>query len=115
MCKVLNKHSSKDRRQPSVYIGRPSKWGNPFTIGRDGDRAQVILKYKKWIVQQPELIKAARAELRGKNLMCFCAPKACHGDVLMQIANSKEGDQFSFSKADESIVGYDPHWKERLK
>ena len=94
MCKVLNKHSSKDHgihfHQSSVYIGRPSKWGNPFTIGRDGDRAQVILKYKEWIVQQPELIKAAKAELRGKNLTCFCAPLACHGDVLMQIANSNE-------------------------
>ena len=41
-----------------LYTGRPSKWGNPFVIGRDGSRADVIAKYRAWIVTQPERMKA---------------------------------------------------------
>ena len=75
-----------------VYIGRPSKWGNPFEIGRDGDRETVIRKYRDWIQTRPDLI-AALPELKGKVLGCWCAPKACHGDVLSELANTqpKEG------------------------
>ena len=62
MCKVLNarqvgKLSTADR----VYVGRPSKWGNPrFVIGRDGSRDQVIAKYRVWIVQQTALMARCR-------------------------------------------------------
>ena len=41
-----------------VYIGRPSKWGNPFRIGPDGNREEVIRKYRDWIGKQPELLKS---------------------------------------------------------
>lgn len=86
MPKVLNRY--KDGIPPgSVYIGRPSKWGNPFTIGKDGSRNEVIDKYVEWILTQPELVERAQAELRGKDLVCFCSPKACHGDILLAIAN----------------------------
>ena len=71
----------------AVYIGRPSRWGNPFVIGRDGDRATVITKYRAWICDQPELI-AALPELRRRDLVCFCAPAPCHGDVLLELANA---------------------------
>jgi hypothetical protein len=74
------------RAKYDVYVGRPSKWGNPFTIGRDGTRAQVIAKYRAWILTQPALVKAARRELRGKVLACWCAPLACHAEVLAEIA-----------------------------
>jgi hypothetical protein len=70
-----------------VYIGRPSKFGNPFVIGRDGNRAEVIRKYEEWLLAQPALVEAARRELRGHDLRCFCAPLACHGDVLLRVAN----------------------------
>jgi hypothetical protein len=70
-----------------VFIGRPSKWGNPFVIGKDGDRDEVIRKYRVYLDANPELRAAARAELRGKVLGCFCAPEACHGDVLAEVAN----------------------------
>lgn len=70
-----------------VFIGRPSKWGNPFVIGRDGDRAEVIAKYDAWLDTQPGLL-AALPELAGKVLGCFCAPEACHGDVLVRRANA---------------------------
>lgn len=61
--------------------------GNPFVIGRDGSRADVIAKYRIWIEQQPELT-AALGELRGKDLVCFCAPLPCHGDVLLDLVGS---------------------------
>lgn len=70
-----------------VYIGRPSKWGNPFTIGKDGDRAEVVRKYRDWIMKQPHLL-ASLHELRGKVIACWCAPLACHGDVLAELADS---------------------------
>lgn len=70
-----------------VYIGRPSKWGNPFTIGRDGTRAEVIAKYEQWLATN-EALKAALPELKGKTLACWCAPLACHGDVLLKAANT---------------------------
>ena len=70
---------------PGIYIGRGSKWGNPFIIGRDGDRATVIREYEKWLMTQAELL-AALPELRGKTLACFCAPLPCHGDVLARLA-----------------------------
>lgn len=79
------------RSAHDVYIGRPSKWGNPFEIGTDGDREAVIEKYREWIVQQPDLM-AALPELRGNTLGCWCAPKACHGDVLAELADRADVD-----------------------
>jgi len=62
------------KREPfDVYIGRPSKWGNPFVVGVDGSRDEVIEKYEEWILNQQELV-AALPELRGKVLGCWCAP-----------------------------------------
>lgn len=82
--KVLNKY--KDYiPEDAVYIGRPSKWGNPFVIGKDGTREQVIAKYREYLLANLELVAAAQTELRGKDLVCFCAPKMCHGDVLMEV------------------------------
>lgn len=69
-----------------VYIGRPSKWGNPFAIGRDGSREEVIVKYRGWLSANPALLKRL-GELEGKVLGCWCAPLPCHGDVLAELAN----------------------------
>ncbi|MEU6721661.1 DUF4326 domain-containing protein [Nonomuraea sp. NPDC046802] len=74
------------RSHYDVYIGRPSKWGNPFVIGRDGNREQVIARYEQWLTEQPQLL-AALHELTGKILGCWCAPRPCHGDVLARLAN----------------------------
>ena len=78
------------RAAHDVYIGRPSKWGNPFVIGRDGTRDDVIARYEAWLLEQPELV-AALPELAGKTLGCWCAPRACHGDVLARLANAHVG------------------------
>ena len=75
------------RERYDIYIGRPSRWGNPYCIGRDGTRAEVIAKYRQWIQTQPHLL-AALPELRGKVLGCFCAPLACHGDVLVELSDA---------------------------
>jgi hypothetical protein len=73
------------RRGPDrVYVGRGSKWGNPFEIGRDRTRDEVIEKYRAWIVTQPRLM-AALPELRGKHLVCWCAPERCHAEVLLEL------------------------------
>lgn len=78
--KVVNKY-----KEPyDIYIGRGSKWGNPFEIGKDGTREEVIEKYRTYLLNKPELLKAL-PELRGKTLGCFCKPKPCHGDILVEI------------------------------
>jgi hypothetical protein len=69
-----------------VYVDRPSPFGNPFVIGRDGDRTAVILRYRTWLLAQPALVERVRRELAGKMLGCWCAPLPCHGDVLADIA-----------------------------
>jgi hypothetical protein len=74
------------KREPfDVYIGRPSKWGNPFTLRSEKDRARAIEQYRAYLLNQPELMAALPA-LRGKVLGCWCAPKSCHGDVLAELA-----------------------------
>lgn len=78
-----------DKNDPDVvYIGRPSKWGNPFKIGPTMDRSQVIELFEIYFRDHPELMEAARQELAGKKLACYCHPKACHGDVLAGFVNS---------------------------
>lgn len=78
------------RRDPfDVYIGRPSKWGNPFRVGEDGTREEVIAKYEEWLHDEPDLL-ADLSELRGKALACWCAPLPCHGDVLARMAEASK-------------------------
>lgn len=73
-----------------VYIGRPTIWGNPFLIGRDGTRAEVIQKYRDRLKTRPDLVAQIREQLQGKILGCYCAPWMCHGDILARIANDEE-------------------------
>lgn len=70
-----------------VYIGRPGKWGNPFVLRDEVHRAALIAHYKKWLLTQPQLL-ADLHELKGKRLGCYCAPRACHGDVLAELADA---------------------------
>lgn len=73
-----------------VYIGRGSKWGNPYKIGEDGTREEVIAKYETYIMNKPKLL-ADIHELKGKVLGCYCKPKACHGDILARLAEGGQG------------------------
>ena len=79
-----------DRIPPdAVYIGRPSKYGNPFTMRQEKDRDGVCDAYNAWIwlEENAELRYKIKTELKGKDLICYCAPKRCHGETVMKIAN----------------------------
>lgn len=69
-----------------VYIGRPSRWGNPFPLAHGGNRKECIDNYRRWLMTQPELLKAL-PELKNRILGCWCKPRACHGDVLAELAD----------------------------
>ncbi len=72
-----------------VYIGRGSDWGNPYAIGIDGDRDEVIRKYQYDFDRG--YLKSSKEKLltlRGKTLGCHCKPAACHGDILANYLNS---------------------------
>ena len=75
-----------------IYIGRPGRglsgmFGNPFKVGRDGDRNQVVEKYRKYFYEKIEkdaVFKAEVQKLKGKRLGCFCSPLRCHGEVFVE-------------------------------
>ncbi|MDJ0276025.1 DUF4326 domain-containing protein [Sphingomonas sp. 2R-10] len=94
MCKVLNKRLTSGNTS-AVYIGRRSKWGNPFRIGPDGDRAIVIAKYERWLQSQHHLLRALD-ELRGRYLVCYCAPLPCHGDLLLKLASATRDERIAW-------------------
>ncbi len=86
MAKVLNRRRDRIPRG-AVYVGRPSKWGNPFLIEVDGTREQCVEDFRRHVASNRELREAIRRELRGKDLVCWCAPLPCHADVLLEVAN----------------------------
>jgi hypothetical protein len=69
--------------QFDIFIGRPSKWGNPFTVEAFG-REQAIAAYEAHLRRRPDLI-ADLPELSGKVLGCYCYPLPCHGEVLLRL------------------------------
>jgi len=79
-------HCQKERYD--IYIGRGSKWGNPFPIP-PWTREESLAKYEEWIQTQSWLLKDIVGELKGKTLGCWCKPKyACHGDILAYLADN---------------------------
>lgn len=74
------------REEFDVLIDRTTEWGNPYVIGKDGDREAVIRKYREYVAS-PSKQRRIKEKLRGKILGCWCSPKPCHGDVLAEIAN----------------------------
>jgi hypothetical protein len=100
--KVLNKRADQIPKD-AIYIGRGSKWGNPFSHLKNSQakiivatREESILCYKQWIcrdyywpfIPNPPTIKEIIDELCGRDLVCYCAPKPCHGDFLLEVANN---------------------------
>ena len=88
---MLRVYNNRDRNIPegAVYVGRPSKFGNPFVIGRDGTRNECIEKFVEYIKSNPCLKEEIIRELKGKNLICWCSPAPCHADFLLEIANEE--------------------------
>ncbi len=70
-----------------VDISRAGRWGNPFRIGPDGTREEVIDKYREWVVTRPKLM-AQLSMLKGKRLGCYCHPLQCHGSVLIELVEN---------------------------
>ena len=93
MCKVV--HCKKEPYD--IYIGRPSKWGNPFSHIQDGktiakyivsSREEAIESYRLWITEgDGKYLLNDLHELKGKTLGCWCKPKSCHGDILCELIN----------------------------
>lgn len=79
------------KSQYSVYIGRPSVFGNPFVIGKHGDRAEVIRKFEAYARQNNSLLTAIRNLKDSDVLGCWCKPEACHGDVIVKLFNEMKG------------------------
>lgn len=80
----------------AVYVGRPSPFGNPFSLEPGQLRSDVIRKYEEWVRTRPLLIRKIKAELKGRDLLCWCAPLPCHADVLLRIANEEESMKTEF-------------------
>ena len=88
MITVKNKRTYKGG---GIYIGRPTLLGNPFIIGKDGSREEVIAKYKIWLTEQYASNPAMKKTIdkivvmntcQDVTFICWCAPEACHGDEL---------------------------------
>ena len=102
----IQRKRTKGWRMPegAVYVGRPTKWGNPFRIGTPNgddymscsDRAEAVAKYRSELTTFGRSVNFTgctaaeiRQELRGKNLACWCPlDQPCHADVLLELANS---------------------------
>lgn len=89
------------------YIGRGSPLGNPYRIGRDGTREEVIVKFSQWIVQKinagdPDIInELGRLEEltitnQGLTLLCYCAPEKCHGEIIRAILDGMLARRIEF-------------------
>lgn len=79
----------------AVDITRPSIWGNPFVVGKDGVQGECVEKYREWINRPEQATLRARMcrELRGRDLVCVCKPEPCHGDVILEVI--ARGDDLS--------------------
>jgi hypothetical protein len=81
------------REEFDVYIGRGSRWGNPYShkVGTLAEhvvesRTEAIQKFEEYLLSNEELM-ASLPDLKGKTLGCWCKPKSCHGDILLRYAN----------------------------
>ena len=86
---VFNHHHREFIPDDCVNIMRPSRWANPFIIGRDGDRATVLAKHRRWLWEEigaGRINLADLAALDEANLLCCCSPAPCHGDTLLAAA-----------------------------
>jgi hypothetical protein len=77
----------------TVYVGRPSKWGNPARMGVTGTYDDAVEWYKLFVARAPaSFALKVKQELAGKNLACWCPlDMPCHADVLLKLANEIEG------------------------
>lgn len=100
MPRIWNRSRDKQRiPTDAVYVGRPTKWGNPWsdkpssidTVTVVGSKIEAVAKFVEWIMSDTpytkQLRRDARQELVGKDLICWCAPDDCHAEIWLEIAN----------------------------
>lgn len=79
----------------TVYVGRPTRWGNPFEVGKDGTREEVIEKYREWLIQKLKEDPKFLDPLRGKDLACWCPlNQSCHADILLEFLEVKNENEY---------------------
>jgi hypothetical protein len=86
----------------AVYVGRPSRWGNPWPVAEHG-AAGAVARYRAWVLADPAQLAAVRAELAGHDLACWCRlDTPCHVDVLLDLANTNATDSRPDSTPDSA-------------
>lgn len=93
---VFNRYH-RDAPPGATYIGRGSPYGNQFVIGdpaegKHGDREAVVAAHRAYVLTSRAVLLRVRRDLAGRSLVCFCYPKACHGDVYAEVANMPSED-----------------------
>lgn len=87
----VQRRRSKGWRMPpnTVYVGRPTKWGNPFRVDGATSRAQAVALYRDYLRRaDQEAVRRGVLTLRGKHLACWCPlDQPCHADALLELAN----------------------------
>ena len=86
MPKVIHCHGRREDTETAKYIGRPGPFGNPFILHKEEDRQDILDAYKRWFLSRIENDPEFRRDvlsLKGYDLACWCAPRLCHGDVIL--------------------------------
>ena len=93
MPKVYNRRHH-DVPKDAVYVGRPTIWGNPYShllqsaaTYRTATREEAVARYREMLLKSPKLLEQVKRLLKGKDLVCWCVPAACHANILLEIAN----------------------------
>ncbi|MGQ3384509.1 DUF4326 domain-containing protein [Glutamicibacter sp. TV12E] len=98
MAKRIQRQRTKGWRKPegAVYVGRGSRWGNPYRVSGETTAQGAVALFRDFIQRAPldnngQRVEATiRAELAGKDLMCWCPiDQPCHADVLLELANGE--------------------------
>ena len=90
-----------------VLVDRTTEWGNPFVLGKDGNRSEVIQKHHDWLweaLKANEVSLEDLADLDGKVLACWCAPLACHASTLLKAAKWA-AEQLCLAPEDRMVQG----------
>lgn len=77
----------KDKVPGAIRVDRGTPWGNPFVIGRDGDRDEVCNKFEEYATKKHKEDPGWLAPLVDRDLACWCYPKRCHAETLIKLAN----------------------------
>lgn len=116
--RVINKRDNWSCKR-FVWVDRQGPWGNPFKIGRDGDRSAVLTDHEDWLRRTPELVQELY-RLRDQALACWCEPLPCHGWLLAFLANCTWEEQFDWllgkpywtpARLASKSVGGAPGWR----